>query len=201
MTSDPEPNSSEAKAQISEMIGALATMYPREEVSTENCKAYAVKLCDISVSELMVALDQCGSELKFFPSVAEIREKWRLLTAPRDVLSAGEAWGVVVQRMKRYGPYESYPPRPRPPIEHPFIVETVEAIGGWSTLFESDNAVADRAHFMKIYDQLVARKEANERLLPSARELKQLNQGQPVIAQLIAKKGERENGNKERAGL
>src|SRR6185369_7883097 len=97
---DPEPNTNEAKAQISEMIGALATMYPREEVSAENCKAYAVKLCDIPISTLMVVLDQCGAEFKFFPSVAEIREKERILSQPRDVLSAGEAWGVVVRRMK-----------------------------------------------------------------------------------------------------
>jgi len=181
---DPEINSNEAKAQISEMIGALATMYPREEVSAENCKAYAVKLCDIPVSVLMVALDQWGSESRFFPSVAEIREKVRVLTAPKDVLTAGEAWGVVVKRLKRYGIYEPYPPRPRPPIEHPFIEDAVAAIGGWYDLTTSENQVADRAHFMKIYDQLVARKEADERLLPASRELKQLNRGQSVIAQL-----------------
>ena len=170
------------------MIGALATMYPREEVSTENCKAYANKLCDIPVSVLMVVLDQCSAELKFFPSVAEIREKSRMLTSPSDALSAGEAWGVVVKRMKRYGIYPPYPPRPIPPIEHPYIEEAVIAIGGWYDLATSENQIADRAHFMKIYDQLVARREADERLLPAARELKQLNRGQPVIAQLTARK-------------
>lgn len=185
---DPEPNSNEAKAQISEMLGALATMFPTALIGAENYSAYAKMLCDIPVSILMTAMDQCGAELKFFPSIAEIREKARILCQSKDVLSAGEAWGVVVQRMKRYGPYERYPPKLRPPIEHPFIAETVEAIGGWSSLFESTNIVADRAHFMKIYDQLVARREADERLLPTARELKQLSQGIPVIAQLTARK-------------
>jgi len=181
---DPEPNTNEAKAQISEMIGALATMYPTADVGTKTNTAYANMLSDIPISVLMVALDQCGAELKFFPSVAEIREKARVLTAPADALSAGEAWGVVVDRMKRYGIYKAMPP-----LSQPLIDQSISAMGGWYSLCTSDNPVADRAHFMKIYDQLVARREADERLLPAARELKQLNRGQPVIAQLTAKKG------------
>jgi hypothetical protein len=184
---EPEINSNEAKAQISEMVGALATMYPREEVTVKNCKAYAASLCDIPVPILVIALDQCGADCKFFPSVAEIREKVRVLTAPKDVLTAGEAWGVAVKRMKRYGIYPPYPPRPIPLIEHPFIEETVAAIGGWYDLATSENQVADRAHFMKIYDQLVARREADERLLPAAHQLKELNRGQPLVAQLTNK--------------
>lgn len=180
---EPEVNSNEAKARISEMIGALATMFPTAEVDPANCKAYARMLCDIPLPVLVTVLDQCGAELKFFPSVAEIREKARVLTARKDVLSAGEAWGVVISRMKRYGIYKA-----GPPIEQPFIAEAVEAIGGWYDLCTSENQVADRAHFMKIYDQLVARREADERLLPASRELKQLNRGQPVIAQLMRKK-------------
>jgi len=178
---DPEPNSNEAKAQISEMIGALATMYPREEISTENCKAYAVKLCDIPVSVLIVVLDQCGAEMKWFPSVAEIREKARLLTS-QDALPAFQAWAIVQKAFSetRWGH--------SPEFNDPIIAEAVRCLG-WNELCNSENQVADRAHFAKIYDQLVARRESDERLLPAARELKQLNRGQPIIAQLVGRKG------------
>ena len=166
----------------------MASLYPAVQMAPASIKGYARMLQDIPLETLTVAIDQLCSESKYLPSVAEIREKVRVLTAPKDVLSPGEAWGVVLKRMKQYGIYEPYPPRPIPPIEHPFIAEAVAAIGGWYDLCTSDNVVADRAHFMKIYEQLVARREADERLLPAARDLKALNRGQPVIAQLTAKK-------------
>jgi hypothetical protein len=189
-TSETAPPLSEGEilAQICELMGAMGALFPAAQMGVASHKAYARMLKDIPLPTLTVAVDQLCVENKFLPSVAEIREKARVLTSPKDVLTAGEAWGFVVKRMKKYGIYDQYPPRPRPPIEHPYIEDAVAAIGGWYDLCTSENQVADRAHFMKIYDQLVARREADERLLPASRELKQLNRGQPLIAQLVRKK-------------
>jgi len=43
---------------------------------------------------------------------------------------------------------------------------------GWRELCSSENQVADRAHFMKIYEAELAREIANAALLPAARALR-----------------------------
>lgn len=183
--SDPEVNSNEAKARISEMIGALATMFPNAEISNANCKAYAKMLSDIHLPILLTVLDQCGAELKFFPSVAEIREKVTALTQP-DKPPALHAWKTVIGAVQRYGYNRPIAGMQSIEAENPTAAEATRCLG-WLELCNSENQVADRAHFSKIYDQLVTRQQADERLLPKSRELKQLTSGQPVIAQLTGK--------------
>lgn len=181
MDHEPELNSNEAKAQISEVIGALATMFPNSEINPANCKAYARMLSDIPLPVLITVMDQCGAELKFFPSVAEIRERVRVLTR-EESMPALQAWALVRKAFSETKWGQS------PKFDNPLIAEAVRCLG-WRELCNSENQVADRKHFSTIYDQLVARRESDERLLPASRELKHLNRGQPVIAQLVRKKG------------
>ena len=44
-----------------------------------------------------------------------------------------------------------YPQAP----SHPLIAKPVDQVGGWCALCDSDNLVADQAHFMRIYEELV----------------------------------------------
>lgn len=163
----PELDINETKARIVEMLTAAATLFPNSEVGYSNYKAYATMLCDIPLPLLTAAIDQCAAEVKFYPSVAEIREKALALTT-RTEISGMEAWAIVIEALQRYG-YN----RPRPPFEDPLIDQAIKFFGGWLELCNSENVVADRAHFAKIYDQLVQRKIQDARLLPSARLIKQ----------------------------
>ena len=57
-----------------------------------------------------------------------------------------------------------------PVFSHPVITQTVEALG-WDYLRMSITQMADRAHFLKAYDQLKNRQEDNDKLLPEIKEL------------------------------
>jgi len=67
-------NSGEVKARIVEMLTEISEFY-RGEVEAKTYRAYAPKLCDIPLDVLKESLDKCADELRFFPVVAEIRER------------------------------------------------------------------------------------------------------------------------------
>lgn len=48
----------------------------------------------------------------------------------------------------------------------------VEALGGYDYLCRSEEPMADRAHFIRIYDQIVERERQTARMLPEVRELR-----------------------------
>ena len=56
-----------------------------------------------------------------------------------------------------------------PEYSHPLIERAVDVMG-YRNLCESDNAVADRAHFFRVYEGLLGRAEEEIRMLPSVRE-------------------------------
>ena len=95
-----------------------------------------------------------------------------LLTAPkrRDPM---EAWGEVIQAIQRFGFYRS------PVFDDPLIARAVDALG-WKYLCSSENVVADRAHFAKVYEQFVEREKQDARLLPQARHIRQMSQVQEI---------------------
>src|SRR5262245_19720404 len=128
----------EIKARISEMLAALSTVY-RVEIEQKTYRAYAPMLCDIPLEVLEVALEQCGAELKFFPSVAEIRDR-ALALSSRTEITGMEAWAIVLKALQKYGPYKM-----RPPFDDPLIEDSIKFFGGWWELCNSDNVTADRA--------------------------------------------------------
>ena len=75
-----------------------------------------------------------------------------------DNVSAGEAWGIVKSTIIGIGSYGM------PNFGNELIDETVK-IMGWRNLCMSENDVADRAHFMKIYDNIVMRSKNKKMLL------------------------------------
>lgn len=60
---------------------------------------------------------------------------------------SSDAWGEVNEQMARAGSYG------QPKFTDP-LTERVVKIMGWSNLCRSENESADRAHFMRMYDQL-----------------------------------------------
>lgn len=179
-----EQDDNEIQAQISEMIGAMATLFPNAEISTTVNRSYVKMLKDIPLPVLTAAIDQSIAECRFLPTVADIRERADVLTRAEQP-AALQAWKTVINAIQRYGYNRSITGLQEIEAENPIAAEATRCLG-WLELCNSDNQVADRAHFSKVYDQLVARKDADRRLLPAAREIKALNRG-PIIAQLIGK--------------
>jgi hypothetical protein len=108
------------------------------------------------------------AESEFFPTIAKLRNKAIALIAParKDPM---DAWGEVIREIQRTGFYRS------PRFEDPLIAKAVDCLG-WQYLCSSENTVADRAHFAKVYEQFVEREAQDAKLLPAARRLREMSQ-------------------------
>jgi hypothetical protein len=70
-------------------------------------------------------------------------------------LDAMTAWGKVLKAIRDYGYYRETEALHSMP---PDVAGVVKAMG-WQTLCQSENEIADRAHFIKAYDTMQKREE------------------------------------------
>ena len=84
-------NTGEVKARIVEMLTELSEFY-RGEVEAKTYRAYAPKLCDIPLDVLKESLDKCADELRFFPVVAEIRERAAAIRVEKRRTNRDDDW-------------------------------------------------------------------------------------------------------------
>lgn len=153
------------ETEILKLIGVMAAGYPNTQVSPETFKVYLSLLKDIPLDLLTTSVQQCMAESEFLPTVAKIREKALTLSSP-VAPEPLEAWGIVQKEISRVGAYRS------PVFADPIIAKAVDCIG-WQTLCMSENQVADRAHFAKVYEGLLRQAENDRRMLPAARQIQE----------------------------
>ncbi len=166
----------------------LAMTYPRFNLQKETIAVYARLLEDISVDELEAAGLHCATSGEFFPSVHELRaavSDLRRLAARipntfeawADLSRAGTGdWSRVAEEDGQY-----FIIRQIYQFAHPLVRSAAEMLG-WPKSFPGDNPVADRAHFFKVYEQLVAEALAADARLPAIqsfvdRNMPQLQEG------------------------
>lgn len=163
---------------ITKVLIVLRAAYPRYEIREETAGVYAELLHDLPDDILIAAAQHHAATSKWFPSVAELR------TAATDiqsralgVRSAEEAWINVQKAVRQFGYYgETVAPADGGGWRVPSMLSdleksAVDALGGWRTLCQSDNAVADRAHFLKIYGNLLTRETDTARMLPQVQQM------------------------------
>lgn len=153
------------EAEISKLVGVMAAAYPHTQVTDATIEVYITMLKDIPLDLLTTSVQQCMAESEFMPTIAKLREKALKLTTPISPEPL-EAWGIVQKEMTRVGVYHS------PTFADPIITKAVDCIG-WQSLCSSENQVADRAHFGKVYEGLLRQAENDRRMLPAAREIQQ----------------------------
>jgi hypothetical protein len=149
--------------EVAKILAMLAASYPRFQLTRETIAAYVQLLGDIPTHALKAAAMQCATSGTFFPSVHELRQAVAdLQRNARGIPSAFEAWydvsnGPKAETLK--GLEEEggkfYITTHTREWSHP-LVERVAKLLGWPTEFPGDNPVADRAHFFKAYDSLLA---------------------------------------------
>lgn len=157
------------------ILKQLFVGFPSTEISEATVAVYLRLLADIPPAELQVIVDQCLVECKFLPTVAELRERHRTLTATHSQLTAAEAWGLVMGELRRVGSYGA------PSFTDARTAQVVRTMG-WRELCISEQPGVDRAQFMRMYDQLTTRDEQDQRLLPQARALANSRRLLPVGA-------------------
>ena len=120
-------------------------------------------LGDLPADTLQAAVKACCSELgrAFAPSPGEIREAAvKLHIKASGAPTSAEAWGAIMDSFRRtsFDQPET--------LDHPLVVKAIRCMGGLNAIGMSENNMADRAHFLKIYDQLLQREEENAAELP-----------------------------------
>ena len=89
-----------------------------------------------------------------------------------EVPGVDQAWTEVQDEIRRVGWTGMLDSSRRPSFSHPSIQAAVDAMG-WATLCESENAMADRAHFLKLYGVATERVTRDAVMPASVRELLQ----------------------------
>jgi len=96
-----------------------------------------------------------------------------------DIPVAGDAWGEVLSLVSSVGSYGS------PVFSHSIIERAVKGIG-WITICLSTNIGMERAHFLKIYDQLAERETKEVVLSEGLIENKEMRESIDFIAKKLS---------------
>lgn len=156
---------------VRQCLVILGAAYPRMALPAQTVTVFCELLSDVDDDLLVTAVKHHAATSKWFPSVAELRSAVvDLSDRAEGVPTAEDAWLEICRKMARYPPVPMQDGWRVPEFSHPLILEAVNVLGGWAALGQSEHGVADRAHFFKIYPQLVARRRADASLLPSVRE-------------------------------
>jgi hypothetical protein len=124
-------------------------------------------LGDLSAETLQTAVKACCAQpgRAFAPSAGEIRGAAVQLHAQAAGLpSAAEAWGAIMEGFR----HTSFD---QPALlDHPLIREAVRCMGGMDRIGQSENVMAERAHFLKIYQQIYDRAVSDAAQLPAVQD-------------------------------
>lgn len=152
-------------------LALLAASFPEKEIQADIIYACLQDLTDEQYIKAIVDILRTEKQINRATNLtAIIREK----ALTKDTKLPGEAWLEVHKQILSVGSYN------KPNFKDPLIKKVVE-IMGWRNLCLSENQVADRAHFLKIYETLVSRDEQNTL---KGKELISI-EGQKRIGQLI----------------
>lgn len=140
------------KTTFTQIAQVLRAAYFKAAISDDTWLTYFMALADIPDAALIRAVSEHVAHEDDFPTIAQLRR----LALGDNYPSPGDAWGEVMRQMREVGGYRS------PDFSHVLIGQAVEHIGGWQALCKSDNLVADRAHFLRLYGELVRRDMAGK---------------------------------------
>ena len=143
---------------------ALKTYFPRDNLlpTPEAMELWYRSLADIPYKLAEVFLQKWVASENWSPSIAEIRHGCADMTS-KETPDWAAGWAEVLKAIGRYG----YMQEEEALASMTDITrQTVERLG-WKNICWSDNAVADRANFRQVYEQLVKR-ETERRQLPEA---------------------------------
>lgn len=174
--------------EAGEVVSLLLAAYPtqRQRMTERDAKAmtlaYANALLDLDVDAARAAVSSIVLTEEWIPTIAALRATAAELAQGR-ARSGDEAWGDVVEAQRRFGSYRA--PGVDFEFADPLVAEVVRRFG-WDELCKSENQIADRAHFMRAYDDLAAAaardRSTSGALRPSARARAELPGGVRAIA-------------------
>ena len=160
-----------ADSDVMRILGVLAAAFPNNKVAKATMDVYKLTLADIPADVLESATLQLITTAKFFPAVSEIRDAAHsIMLGLNKIPSAFEAWEEVQTQISLCGDFYRYQIASQVPVYSNPIIEQAVKIMGYRVLCESENIVADRAHFFRVYESLFNRAVDDTKMLPRVKE-------------------------------
>ncbi len=169
-----------ARRQILEALALVASTWtnwrlPEDRTEAEVVvKAWTRVLGHLDSRLVIAAIDSYVTEAgPFAPHQGMILRRAVELdarAAGRQLPDVDQAWAEIQSEISRVGWTVVLDAKRRPLFSHPSIQAAVDAMG-WSTLCESENPMADRAHFLKLYGVATERATRDAVMPSSVREL------------------------------
>ena len=156
------------------VLAILFAAYPVEtrnvtrEEAEATARAYRRGLDDLDENVAMHAIDRLIKTAERLPTIAALRKAALEIQHGRK-RPGGEAWGDVLKAMRSYGHIRE--PGIHFQFEDPLVARAVAAFG-WQDLCGSENAIADRARFIELYESLEGNARADAQISNGARLLK-----------------------------
>ena len=159
------------KSEVSELIKAIAVFYQNSEFNKMDKERMLFSIdcwfaCfyDTPKNIAFTALKSYVLKNAFPPTVSDLnREINEIKTPSAEKLTMEEGWGQVREGMQKFGYYrqdkflESLSP----------VVREVVEILGIENLCTSENTIADRAHFFKMFESATKRRK-EAKLIPES---------------------------------
>lgn len=149
------------KKEFAVFSDALKTYYPREQLlpNPQAMELWYRELCDIPYQVAEMALRKWVATNKWSPSIADIREMTSGIVNG-DPLTWGESWEKALGAVRRYG---SYNKAAALDSLDPLTRKCVESIG-YMELCMSENIMADRAHYQRIFEVYSKREQISKQI-------------------------------------
>ncbi len=148
-------------AEFAKIAKAIKAYYPRETVlpTEESVLLWYDILQDIDYEAMMIGLKKWVTTNKFAPQVSDLREMVAEISAP-PVLGWEEAWGAVLDAIRRYGYYQQ--DAALDSLDE--LTRQAVKIMNFREICLSENVMADRAQFRDIYNNIANRKKQDAQI-------------------------------------
>ena len=152
------------KKEFINIAKALKTYYPKENLlqTDEAVVLWYEQLKDIDYTVLSNCLIKWVSTNKWSPTIADLRE---LATGADNLPQSPDAWEEVKTAIHKYGHWNI---QAALDSLSPLTRKTVEKIGFYE-LCASENEIADRAHFMQMYNIMAEREKKDRQIQPEVK--------------------------------
>lgn len=166
------------KGEFSRCIELVRRNWPHSAKvwTAEDFEAWEALLLDLDVRQVIAAIQALATDgREFAPPPGLIRRRAIELVAP--IPDADQAWLEVRKQIQIVGSLRGqvrFMFGEEWPIEcewsDPLIGEVADAMG-WDALCQSENEMADRAHFIKMFHAAHERRRGGEHMPPAAKQL------------------------------
>ena len=149
------------KQEFAKIAAAINTYYPKEKPFPNGAaiQLWYEEFKDSAYEDVVLALRRHVNTSRWCPTIAELKQA--LVENTAGAKDWGEHWKEAVNAIHRYGRY-----REEEALDSmdPMTREVVKRLG-YKDLCRSENQMADRANFRKVFEQ-VADNEYNKAALP-----------------------------------